>query len=450
MSKFLKITYLFIVILSFEVNYSFAANELYLTPPNSPVQVLFPPTLNCPVSLYDQARLVKGRANNFTNLQKFSNFFTYYKKFASLYNSQDASSPYYVLEFGVPTTYGWKLTHYPANTNVPDAIYPVYMGPTLPTPFSLSLGEITDLSQTYTVNPMASKQLMGDIWLLRYYETNCGKEINDLNNIPENPTTQGVTGYGNTPANSGDFEITLDPDLWTTVKNKLFTINGSIGALKNTFPSLLVAYGSNPNNLNKLAPADGKTLFNAPMAAGDSINFTPLIIDTTSIYGELKDKTVYFNIVDKNNPSLAYLPLQSITLDGSQTIHSYNMDDNQTPSDQNISSSGGIMKGICDGPDCDFNDLIRLFKNIWNFIIIIIVPIVAIVTAWVGFNFMKSGAEYREKAKEMMSNLVIGILLVIFAWFIVKTILDFTVGKDSCYSFLGVKINDASCIEKTN
>jgi hypothetical protein len=68
-------------------------------------------------------------------------------------------------------------------------------------------------------------------------------------------------------------------------------------------------------------------------------------------------------------------------------------------------------------------------------------------TAWIGFNFMQSGAEYREKAKEMTWSMVKGVVLILFAWFIVKTILDFTVGKDSCYSFLGKGKIDPKCVE---
>jgi len=84
----------------------------------------------------------------------------------------------------------------------------------------------------------------------------------------------------------------------------------------------------------------------------------------------------------------------------------------------------------CDGGpsnECDFNDLMTLINNFINFLIFTLaLPLAAIVFAWAGFLFMTSGGDSgkRTKAKGMLINVVIGLVIALAAWLIVQTILQ--------------------------
>lgn len=78
----------------------------------------------------------------------------------------------------------------------------------------------------------------------------------------------------------------------------------------------------------------------------------------------------------------------------------------------------------CDGPDCDFNDLMQLLNNIIKYIILISAPIAACVIAYAGFIIMTSGVSDKiSQAKAMIQKVVIGFVFILGAWIIVNTIL---------------------------
>jgi hypothetical protein len=416
-----------------------------------------PPSVNCPVSAYDQARQIKNNAVNFGNTQNFNTFFNTYRKFT---NSQSATGgeSYYQIKWNVPNTVGWTVEYYeraynlpvfPNTGAVPTTVYPIQNGTVLPTAFPLSKPELDALNTIHKQVPTVVDKLISDMWLLRFFETECGLTL-DLNNIPVNPFEIGVIGYGKTRANSQSFSIMLDNDLWTRSTRDSFYVSGEITAHKEVAPSLKVAYGVEQNNLNFLAPTGGTLLFNSPLANKDVVKIPPLQINVSHLSKDIKNNTIYFTIVDSKNTNLSYIDTQAITLGDNTGLTNFSIPSStaQTAPEGAISKSGSLMDGICDGPTCGFNDLLKLFRNFWRFILIMVVPIIAIMTAWIGFNFMQNGSEYREKAKEMAWNVIKGLVLIIFAWFIVKTILDFTIGKDSCYSFLGKGKVDPECLEK--
>lgn len=254
-----------------------------------------------------------------------------------------------------------------------------------------------------------------------------------ITNLP--PPTVSVP-YGSIPGTKNEFQIEIDPDVWTQTTPNSFIVSGTIKALVTTHPYLSIAYGVDPNNLTDIKP-----LYDGPLNVGDVVPFkTSDKIITSKFTSTLKDNTIYFSVVDKNNPAIAYTGIQGLNLvaNTGATTYGIQKDKPVTAPDLLTEDNGGILDGICaDVHTCGFNDLIRLVSSFWKFIIILIVPLVAIMTAWIGYNFMQNGAEYREKAKGMVSNMIMGILLVLFAWFIVNTILYYTIGKDSCYNFLG-------------
>lgn len=93
---------------------------------------------------------------------------------------------------------------------------------------------------------------------------------------------------------------------------------------------------------------------------------------------------------------------------------------------------------IPDGQACNFDSFITLVHNVINYIILLILPIAAIVIAYVGFLFLTSGgsSEVKTKAKGILRKVVIGLICIMAGWLIVNTILS-AVGLQSAYNLLG-------------
>ncbi|MGB0925399.1 MAG: pilin [Minisyncoccia bacterium] len=103
-----------------------------------------------------------------------------------------------------------------------------------------------------------------------------------------------------------------------------------------------------------------------------------------------------------------------------------------TDEQQNIINNGLVTTecGYDLGPKgsgrmCGFADFVELIQRVIEYIFILVLPIAAIVFAYAGFLYMTSGGspDKRSAAKKAMTSLVIGIVVVMAAWLIVKTIL---------------------------
>lgn len=80
----------------------------------------------------------------------------------------------------------------------------------------------------------------------------------------------------------------------------------------------------------------------------------------------------------------------------------------------------------CDGPDCNFDMLVVLINNVVDFLIVFIAfPFVAIVVAWAAVLLLTSGgsSSAKEKSKKMLWHVVIGLILALLSWGIIKIIL---------------------------
>lgn len=81
----------------------------------------------------------------------------------------------------------------------------------------------------------------------------------------------------------------------------------------------------------------------------------------------------------------------------------------------------------CDGlnVECDYNKAIELIERGINFLFIMIIPIAAIAFAYAGFLllFQGSSPEKRKQARDIFIKVFIGIVIVLAAWLIIKTIL---------------------------
>lgn len=92
-------------------------------------------------------------------------------------------------------------------------------------------------------------------------------------------------------------------------------------------------------------------------------------------------------------------------------------------------TTGGLVH--CDnsvGHLCDFNALMDLINTVIHFILFaMVIPIAAIMMAYAGFKMLIAGEESahaRTKAKEIFFNVVIGLIIAVAAFLIIRTILS--------------------------
>lgn len=90
---------------------------------------------------------------------------------------------------------------------------------------------------------------------------------------------------------------------------------------------------------------------------------------------------------------------------------------------------------------CGFPQLITLIDRAIQYIFILMLPITAIVFAYAGFLFLTSGgsADKRTKAKKAMTSVVIGIIIILAAFLVVRTILV-AIGVDTSQEWVYLDI----------
>jgi hypothetical protein len=84
-----------------------------------------------------------------------------------------------------------------------------------------------------------------------------------------------------------------------------------------------------------------------------------------------------------------------------------------------------IVNGEMTKP-CNFDSLMTLINNVINFVLITLAtPIFALILIYVGWLYLSSGgsSENVTKAKKILKNAVIGYIIALVAWLVVKTIL---------------------------
>ena len=91
-------------------------------------------------------------------------------------------------------------------------------------------------------------------------------------------------------------------------------------------------------------------------------------------------------------------------------------------------STGGIVPacGKPGLPACDFNMLLELINNVINYLLFVIAtPLVALILVYVGWLYLSSGgnSENIGKAKRIFGNVILGYVIGLAAWLIIKTIL---------------------------
>jgi len=74
---------------------------------------------------------------------------------------------------------------------------------------------------------------------------------------------------------------------------------------------------------------------------------------------------------------------------------------------------------------CGFDDVVLLFNTVIDFVTtVILLPIIAILSIWVGFTYLTAGsAAGKTKAIKSFTSLVWGILAILGAWVLVKVVM---------------------------
>ena len=79
----------------------------------------------------------------------------------------------------------------------------------------------------------------------------------------------------------------------------------------------------------------------------------------------------------------------------------------------------------CNGPDCQACSFVKLGQNILDFLVMISVFIAGLVFAWGGLMMATSGGDTGKvtKAKEMFTNAIIGLFILLAAWLVIDTVM---------------------------
>lgn len=92
-----------------------------------------------------------------------------------------------------------------------------------------------------------------------------------------------------------------------------------------------------------------------------------------------------------------------------------------------MSSTGGGLVPDCPEKGCGFKELMTLINNLIQFLLFTVAtPLAAIIIAYVGWLYLSSGGNPGDitKAKKILLNVVIGYVIGLAAWLIVKTIVS--------------------------
>ncbi len=105
-----------------------------------------------------------------------------------------------------------------------------------------------------------------------------------------------------------------------------------------------------------------------------------------------------------------------------------------------VPGSGLVQCGQSDPTGCQLSDLFALIGRVLHFIIFFVaVPLAGIVIVWSGILFVASAAneKKREEAKSALGAAVLGLVLTLACYLVIKTILD-TLTTGGASKYLGI------------
>lgn len=89
-------------------------------------------------------------------------------------------------------------------------------------------------------------------------------------------------------------------------------------------------------------------------------------------------------------------------------------------------TSNGMGLVPCDGPECDINSVMQLINNIINFFFnTLLLPLFVVMVIYLGVSYFMAGGKPGQHAKlgSMAKHMVLGLVLMMCAFVIVKTLL---------------------------
>jgi hypothetical protein len=93
----------------------------------------------------------------------------------------------------------------------------------------------------------------------------------------------------------------------------------------------------------------------------------------------------------------------------------------------------------CDGPECNLDSFMQLLNNLLNFFFsTLLLPIFVVMVMYLGYSYIAAQGKPGQHAKlgSMAKHMVLGLLLMLCAWVIVKTIL-YALGYNDELFFFG-------------
>lgn len=94
-----------------------------------------------------------------------------------------------------------------------------------------------------------------------------------------------------------------------------------------------------------------------------------------------------------------------------------------------LAQDGGLGPVVptCEGDNCKFEDFLQLLDNIFQAILILAVPAASLAIAYAGILLVTAQGDTgkRNEAKAILWTAVLGLVIALAAWLMVKTVLDF-------------------------
>lgn len=185
---------------------------------------------------------------------------------------------------------------------------------------------------------------------------------------------------------------------------------------------------------------------NTTYGATDTVNYCLDWTDKNDFDPQKINRPCYKSFLGCDNGKKLFESLPNVELVGSKQCYESTLPIGENLYKEPISNNSGAETSVtsgplvpCGGPDCDFNQLIKLIKNVINFLLFVIAaPLAAIVFAYAGFLFLTSRGNEQQisQAKQIFWSVLIGFVIAFGAWLIVDAITSALL-KDSVNTFLG-------------
>jgi len=268
-----------------------------------------------------------------------------------------------------------------------------------------------------------------------YYIRIEGIRIDDNDNeLTETITVRRLPRYTTTIDDIEYVTIEWDDALMSTSQNgPEFTLSGSLISTSNfsTPLPLKLFFGSGRRdyksvwNIASPTASFSRTISDVYFSQDDISQNRPTVIQPNTLYyASLSEGNSIVSFVQAGRTPDAVITKSEVE----DTVDSEEEADN--PSDPRPDPIAELEKRIdgglvpCTGADCDYNAAIQLVSNIINYVFILIIPISAIAFVYAGSLMLFSGSNpnKRSQAKDIFLKVVIGIVIILSAFLIVKII----------------------------